>query len=136
MKNFDEKYFTKFSFTKEEIDKNFQNAVRDIEIAEKDGIPEVKFNYSYSALIKTGLAILSLHQLKAKSVPGHHIEIINGLSRILKDQSISEMGNLMRSKRNMDFYSGGIEITDKECLEYLAFAKNILNKALFLQKSS
>jgi hypothetical protein len=33
----------------------------------------------------------------------------------------------MRSKRNKDLYDGGIEVTRKECLEYLKFVEDILN---------
>lgn len=32
----------------------------------------------------------------------------------------------MRQKRNLDFYSGGIEVTEKECLEYLDFVGRVL----------
>jgi len=33
---FEDKYFSKFKFTVEQINKNLQNALRDIDIAEKD----------------------------------------------------------------------------------------------------
>lgn len=34
----------------------------------------------------------------------------------------------MRQKRNQDFYSGGIELTEKECKEYLDFVKRVLER--------
>lgn len=40
----------------------------------------------------------------------------------------SEVGNIMRTKRNLDLYAGGIEVTEKECREYITFIEN-----LFLQ---
>jgi len=64
---FDNRYFNKFKFTEEQINKNFKNALKDINIAKKDKILEVKFSYVYSALIKGGLALLSFYQVKIKS---------------------------------------------------------------------
>jgi len=34
----------------------------------------------------------------------------------------------MRSKRNLDFYAGGIEVTEKECREYVDFVEEVLPK--------
>ena len=68
----------------------------------------------------------SFYKLRIKSVPGHHIKIIEKMSDILKNDIIDEIGNVMRSKRNLDFYSGGIEITEKECREYIDFVGKAL----------
>jgi uncharacterized protein (UPF0332 family) len=122
---FEDQYFTKFNFTKEQTTKNFNNALKDLKIAKKDKILEVKFNYAYTALIKAGLALLSFYGVKTRSVPGHHVKIIEKMAEILKDDSISAIGNLMRSKRNLDLYAGGIEITEKECKEYIEFVDNV-----------
>lgn len=129
---FEDKYFTKFTFTKDQIKKNLQNAQKDLNIAIKVNILEVKFNYAYTALIKAGITLLSYYQVKIKSVPGHHVKIIEKLAQILKNDDIENMGNIMRSKRNLDFYAGGIEVTQKECREYINFVEEVLAK---LQKS-
>ena len=34
----------------------------------------------------------------------------------------------MRSKRNLDFYAGGIEVTHKECKEYINFIEKVFVK--------
>jgi len=125
---FEHKYFTKFEFTKEQINKNLENAQKDLNIAKKVNILEVKFNYAYTALIKSGIALLSYYQVKVKSVPGHHIRIIEKLAQILKDDDIEDVGNSIRSKRNLDFYAGGIEVTEKECKEYINFVEEVLTK--------
>jgi len=125
---FDERYFTKFKFTQEQINRNFKNALKDLSIAKKDKIAEVKFNYAYTALIKAGIALLSFYQIKRKSVPGHHFRTIEKIAQILKDDSIMTMGNIMRSKRNLDFYAGGVEVTEKECREFIEFAENVLTE--------
>lgn len=125
---FEDKYFVKFRFTDEQVKKNLQNAVRDIDIAEKDEFLDVKFNYTYTALLKLGITLLSFHQRKVKSAPGHHVKIIDILAELLKDEEIADLGNLMRSRRNRDLYDGGIEVTSKECKEYIAFVKDILQR--------
>mgnify|MGYP001080111733 CR=1 FL=1 len=125
---FDDRYFSKFKFTKEQINKNFKNALKDLNIAKKDKILEVKFSYAYTALIKAGIALLSFYQVKIKSVPGHHFKVIEKIAQILKDDSILTLGNIMRSKRNLDFYAGGVEITEKECSEFIEFTEKVLTK--------
>jgi hypothetical protein len=125
---FDDKYFIDFNFTKDQLRKNYDNALKDLKIAKEDKVIEVKFTYTYSAFIKGGITLLSFHNKKVKSVPGHHIKIIEVLALVLKDQNVEIMGNAMRLKRNRDFYEGGIEVSQKESAEYLEFAGNILNK--------
>ena len=114
-----DKFFTDFSFTPEQVQKNLQNAKRDLGIAREDTILDVKFTYAYTALIKSGIALLSHYKLKVRSIPGHHIKLIEKLTEILGDQAISDLGNAMRQKRNVDLYAGGTDITAKECAEYL-----------------
>lgn len=124
--NFEDASFASFAFTKSQIKKNLDNALKDFDIAKRDEILDVKFNYAYTALIKAGIALLSFYQVKIRSVPGHHVKIIDKMSEILGDDTINDIGNVMRSKRNMDFYSGGIEVTKKECSEYIQFVDNVL----------
>jgi len=125
---FDGKYFNNFKFAKEQVEKNFSNALKDLNIAKKDAMNEVKFDYAYKALIKTGIALASFYGKKVKSLPGHHIKIIEIISQALNDDSVDDVGNLMRSKRNTDFYGGGVEITEKECREYLEFVENVVKR--------
>ena len=126
---FEDFYFAEFKFTDSQIKKNLRNALRDLGIAEKDEIPDVKFNYAYVALIKAGITLISLHNVKIKNVPGHHVKIIEKMAEILNDEYIISIGNAMRSKRNIDFYGGGVEVTEKECEEYIKFVRSILRKA-------
>lgn len=126
--NFENKYFIRFSFDKEQIKKHFENSLKDLEIARTDKILDVKFNYAYSALLKSGIALLSQYQVKIKSVPGHHAKIIEKMAEALNNDTIAEMGNAMRSKRNIGMYSGGIEITEKECQEYVDFVKKVVSQ--------
>ncbi len=124
----EDRFFIRFNFSDRQIEKNLANAMKDLEIAKKADILDVKFNYAYSAMIKGGIALLSHSQLKVKSIPGHQAKIIENLARILKDDSVESIGNMMRQKRNLDFYSGGVEVTEKECVEYIDFTERVLKR--------
>lgn len=126
--NYEDRFFVRFNFSDRQIEKNLASAIKDLEIAKKVDILDVKFNYAYSALIKGGIALLSHSQLKVKSIPGHQAKIIENLAQILKDDSIESLGNMMRQKRNLDFYSGGVEVTEKECEEYINFTESVLKR--------
>ncbi len=121
-------YFVRLSFNRDQVEKNLASAFRDLDIAKNVDILDVKFNYAYTALIKGGIALLSHRHLKIKSIPGHQAKIIEKVARALKDDSVEALGNMMRQKRNLDLYSGGIEVTKKECDEYLIFVGRVLKK--------
>lgn len=89
---------------------------------------DVKFNYAYTALIKTGIALLSHYKVRVKSAPGHHVKIIEAMAEALKDDEIVALGNAMRSKRNAGMYSGGTEIAEKECHDYIRFVDKIIGR--------
>lgn len=122
-------FFQKLKFSEEEICKRFEGARRDLEIAEKDPFPEVRFSYAYQALVKTGTALLAREGFKVRSVPGHHIKILERMSEILRDPDILVLGNGMRMKRNQDLYGGGDQITGKEATDYLVFVQKVFNLA-------
>jgi uncharacterized protein (UPF0332 family) len=125
---FDYRHFEKFDFTIEQVRKYLINSTKDLSIAKKVDIPDVKFNYAYSSFLKAGIALLSFHRMRAKSVPGHQVKIIQMMSRFLKDDAIEDMGNLMRAKRNTALYGEGIEVTDVECRSYIEFAEEVSRK--------
>jgi len=126
---FEPKHFTKFKFTQEQIRRYFSNALRDFKIASEDKHLEVKFNYCYNALIKTGITLLAAKGgVKVRSALGHHVKIIEKMADVLNDEMVLTIGNAMRTKRNEDFYGGGIFISEKEAVEYLEYVKGILDK--------
>ena len=59
MTSFETAYFQKFTFSQKQIKRYFQNALRDLEIARKDKFSEVRFTYSYQALIKPKCCVRS-----------------------------------------------------------------------------
>lgn len=125
----DGEFFQKLGFSEEEVLKRFDNARRDLDIAAKDPFAEVRFTYGYQALIKVGVALLAREGLKVRSIPGHHVKILERMSEILKDPDILVFGNGMRMKRNQDLYGGGELITEKEAADYFVFVRKIFNQA-------
>jgi hypothetical protein len=124
MTPFDTKYFQKFEFTIQQMDRFFENALRDLKIARQDKFQEVKFTYSYQALIKAGIVLIAkIGKVKVRSVPGHHVKILEKMSEILMNPDVLTLGDVMRSKRNSDFYGGGESITEKEAEDYLQFVE-------------
>ena len=125
MRQFDNKYFQKTSATQKQIDKALENAKRDLNIAKEDRFLIVRFNYAYMALLKCGTVLLQHYLHRVRSVPGHHVKILEKMSEFLEDEDIMTIGNIMRSKRNRDLYDGGIEVTEKECNDFVEFAEKV-----------
>ena len=127
---FDREYFKQFTFTDIDIKRYLENAYHDFKIAEKDQFSEVKFTYAYQALIKTGIAVLAkVGRVKVRSVPGHHVKILEKMSVILRNEDISVIGNAMRMKRNTDLCGGGALIGEKEAADYLKFVQKVIKAA-------
>ncbi|HBV33198.1 TPA: hypothetical protein DEB72_01545 [Patescibacteria group bacterium] len=128
MINFDNLSFVKFRFTNQQISDYLASAEKDLAIAGHSTVPEVIFQFSYNALIKLGAVLIAKHGYRAHSKTGHHAKIIEKLSELLGDKEVAAIGNLMRKTRNIDLYSGGGIITEKQAHEYLEFCRRIASK--------
>ncbi|MBI5412126.1 hypothetical protein HZA43_03030 [Candidatus Peregrinibacteria bacterium] len=129
MTKFDPQFFEKFQFTKDQIKHYFASAARNLEIAKKIDIPEGIFKFSYDALIKIGITLLASQGYKIRSIPGHHIKILEIMAQLLGDPELEAIGNLMRKQRNFDLYDEGLIITRKQSKEYFELA--LLHKYFF-----
>lgn len=124
----EEKFFRKIKFTDSQIIGYLDNALKDLKIAKGQNIAEVRFNYFYTALLKAGIALIAgIKNLKIRTMPGHHIKVLETMSEILNDNSVFEIGNAMRMKRNTDLYEGGILITEKESNDYCNYVEKIID---------
>ena len=135
MRQFNNKYFQKSNSTQKQMDKALANAERDLSIAKEDRFLIVRFNYAYMALLKCGTTLLQHYGHRVRSVPGHHVKILEKMSELLKDEDIMTIGNIMRSKRNRDLYDGGIEVTEKECNDFVEFTEKVYDLVNALIKS-
>jgi len=129
MINFERQYFQKLPFKQEQIAQFSKSALHDLQIAESSDIPDVIFKFSYDALIKLGIVLISKKGYKIRSTTGHHVKILEKLSHILKDEDILILGNKMRQERNFNLYDGGFFVGEKDSREYLDFVKNVFKKA-------
>jgi len=135
MTYFETKYFQKFSFTKQQIDRFLESAFRDLKIARQDRFTEVRFTYGYQALVKAGIALIAkVGGVKVRSVAGHQVKILEKMSEILENPDVLTLGDAMRNKRNSDFYGGGESITEKEAEDYLKFVEKTLGAVRLLTK--
>lgn len=132
----DKKYFRDFKYSKDQIQRYLNSAQEAVNIAENDQYLNVRFNYSYNALLKGCIALLAFKGIKVRSVPGHHIKMLSAAAEILKDEDIEVIADLMRQKRNMDLYDGGIDVTEKECCEYITFVRSVIKKIENVLKTS
>ena len=129
MTTFGKEYFRPLEFTPEQIRKYLQSTLRDLEIARKDLFPEVRFSFAYQSLIKAGITLLAKKGgVRVRSIPGHHVKILQNMSELLQDKDILTIGDVMRTKRNYDFYSAGGLITEKEADDYLEFVEGVIHK--------
>lgn len=101
--------------------------MRNFNIAKRDPFADVRFAYCYQALLKAGIALVAKEGYKTRSVPGHHIKILEKMSDILGNPDILTYGNAMRMKRNLDLYEGGTIVSESEVKAYIKFVGEILN---------
>ncbi len=128
MSGFSAEFFKETKFAAEQISGYLTKAHRDLEIAEKDQIPDVRFTFAYQALVKSGIAYVAHEGYKVRMAPGHHIKLIEKLSELLKDPTVFTFGNAMRMKRNDDLYGDGSIVSEKDAKEYLEFVRGVLHK--------
>ena len=129
IKELDTRFFQRKNFNKKAVQKYFKNALKSFQIAQKYKEPEIIFKFSYDALIKIGICVLASLGWRVKSKSGHHLKILETLSRILKEEEILIVGDAMRKKRNLDLYGEGVFISQKEAKDYLNFLQRIFKKS-------
>ncbi|MFA5854880.1 MAG: hypothetical protein WC846_01130 [Candidatus Gracilibacteria bacterium] len=134
MTAFDPDSVEKLEFTEEQVAGYLESAKKFLCIADESKTPEVKFQFSYDALLKLGITALAHKGYRVKIRLGHHMKTISALAEILNDKNIAIMGNSMRSKRNLDLYDQGWIVTEKEADEYCSFTKQVSKKVKALMK--
>ena len=80
--------FVKFIFSKQQIDKYFQAAERDLFLAANKE-PEIKFQFSYNSLLKLAQAVCAKQNLRVKARTGHHMVLFDKCAELLDDGKIA-----------------------------------------------
>lgn len=129
MINLDKEFFYNMTFIDSQIRDYYSSALHSLEIAKKDNFCEVKFKFTYDALIKMAITLIAFEGFKVRSKIGHHVKILEAITKILDNEDIAVIGNIMRRERNTDLYNGGIIVTEKQTEEYLEFVEKIFKQA-------
>ncbi len=123
---FDEKYFKDFNYLPDQSKKYLDSAYKDLNIAKQANVVDVKFQFSYNAMIKLGICLAASYGKKVNSRAGHHIKIIEVIASVLDNNSVAAIGNQMRKIRNTELYDGGkILITKKQASGYCDFTESL-----------
>jgi hypothetical protein len=125
---FDRNFFIRQNFTIDELLKLKESARRDLQIAISSAEPEVKFHFSYMAMLKTGIYYISKEGYRIKSRPGHHQKIIEYLSKLLNSEDVIVIGDKMRKDRNLNLYSAGTMAASEEINSYIEFIAGLVNQ--------
>ncbi|OIO74277.1 MAG: hypothetical protein AUJ85_06105 [Elusimicrobia bacterium CG1_02_37_114] len=125
--NLDKNFFTRQPYSKKELEKHYVSAGRNLKLAGKNNEPEIKFHFTYMALLKIGIYCIAKTGYRVKSRSGHHIKIIETLSKILNNDEILVLGDTMRKNRNKDLYFSDAIITEKEANYCFDFVSSIYN---------
>ncbi len=120
-------FFRKFRFTNDQLRKYYRAAEQDRQIAQTSEHPEIIFRFSYDSLVKLAVYVTAASGLKVRSIPGHHIKLIEKLSEICGVDDALLIADEMRRKRNLDLYEGGVLITEMEARSYMQFVHSVFN---------
>ena len=130
MSKHDQQYFQKFSFSNEQTRRYLQAAERDWRIARSSKVAEVVFRFSYDALLKLAVYIAARSGLRVRSIPGHHIKLLEMLGEETDAEDAFLLADEMRKKRNFDLYQGGTLITYKDAENYLDFVSSVFENVM------
>lgn len=103
--------------------KKFKKAEKVLQIDE-----EAAYQMFYESMLKASLALMLSYGFRPRSLPGHHVNIIEFSAKKLGNHYAYIMNtfNKMRRKRNQVIYEADIEITEKEANNALETAKEYL----------
>jgi hypothetical protein len=128
MKTLDKNFFRKQKFTAQQLQSFERSAKEDLAIAAESEYTQVRFRFSYDALLKLGILLTAREGYKARSVPGHHIKLLEALAAFSGTPDVEVVADTMRQKRNMDLYEGGAYVSDSEASEYLKFVRDLFKR--------
>ena len=117
--NFLPEFFQKIEFQNEQIDQYFQSAKKDFLTAQESNNVDVVLHFGYSAILKLGIGLIAKEGFKVRSIPGHHIKILDAMTTLTGLEDELNYIQRIRRKRNVDLYEGGISLSQKEAAELL-----------------
>lgn len=117
--------FEKFTFKSSQVQQYYAAACKDFLIAKRSNVIEVRFRFSYDALLKLAIAIAAKNGQRVKARQGHHVKLIEYLAHALRDKDVLLFGNDMRTKRNRELYDGGTLLSHKDVDDYILWLEKV-----------
>jgi hypothetical protein len=124
----DRNFFRRQTYTAQQLHSFERSAREDLAIAAQSEYTQVKFRFCYDALLKLGILLAARAGYKVRSVPGHHIKLLEALADLAETPDVEVMADAMRQKRNMNLYEGGAYVSDSEAAEYLRFVLDLFKR--------
>ncbi|MBU0506007.1 MAG: hypothetical protein ABII18_04065 [bacterium] len=122
--------FKDYQSTPDQIKAHYQGACRKLKSAYTvmDDDSETAYQLAYEAMLKASLALIFKHNLRVRSIPGHHIAIIEKSSEILGESFEAHMAVFddMRRNRNICLYDADGFLSGHETSEALDIASDYL----------
>ncbi len=115
-----------------QIKRQLAGALKRLKAAEAvvDDDEEAAYELAYEAMLKASIALMYNHGKRARSIPGHHIAIIEMAAGILgpdlKDQMV--VFDEMRRNRNNFLYDADGFVNDCEVREAIEIAKKYVQR--------
>jgi len=124
------KKYKQLTISFENINKFYASAVKKFKRAGKAMSldEETAYQMFYESMLKASLALMLSYGVRPRSLPGHHVAIIEFTAKKLGSSYAGIMAtfNTMRRKRNQSIYEATVVITEREARNALGIAKKYL----------
>ena len=80
MKTLDKNFFRRQQYTTQQLEAFACSAREDLLIAAESDYTQVKFRFSYDALIKLGILLVARVGYKVRSIPSHHVKLLAAIT--------------------------------------------------------
>jgi len=122
--------FKKQDYNPQQVKGHLEGATKKLKTAVtiSDDDEESSYQLAYEAMLKASLALILKHELRPRSIPGHHIAIIEMAGNLLGDQltDMLKVFDEMRRNRNNFLYESRSFVSTQELNEALKIAKSFL----------
>ncbi len=126
-----DKRFKKHPYDPGQVKRYFEGALRKLRTAEKIAYDdrEAAYQLAYEAMLKGSIGLIMRHGMRVRSIPGHHLAIIEMSQKIIgeKISPIMDLFEYMRRNRHSFLYDDISDISEPELKEALDVAKKYLH---------
>lgn len=114
----------------DQVEGHLKGAVKKLKTAKKIAIDdeEAAYQLAYEAMLKASLALILRQGLRPRSLPGHHVAIIEKAGKILGKEAANliKAFDIMRRNRNTFLYEADGFLSEHEVSEALQIAHKYL----------